>query len=1147
MSDPLGNIIDEAVSAVERFVDLSQDPVALKTFLGEFGWTPDSLPKPIADLATASASLVEVITSDDSETSFPQALSAIKKLVDAVNAIRTNPDNAFPSGIDVAAFKQTIGRDLLDYFLVEHLLTNHYRLGGLLRLAGIIRLLPTPASGLRKAYLRREIPWGEIGDLFTDPAKGFREAFGWESTAPQVPVVLGLLASLLDSYGLEFYWINATQQQLAFLNAGATAPVSEMLGVDMAVLKDSGLLTDNVAGLQLFPRPATAARADGMAILPYVQSSTSEAVALSDRLSLAITGDADFTKGVSLTVAPGSPIDLESGFLGGGATSPAKLQAQLSITPPANEPENTIFGAPDASRLSVAKATFTAGATLVSQNTLDTFVQLDLDNLQIVVKPEPGDADSFLASFLPDNGISTALSLGLRFSSLSGFHFTGSGGLQGTFPLHLQLGPVSVLAVSLALKPSAQGLALQIGALLGGSLGPLSVVVDSASFVLSARFPDPPNGNLGPLDLGFGFAPPSGAGLSIDAAGISGGGFLAFDSGAHQYSGVLQLEFNELALQAFGLIATQAAGQATYSLLALIDAEFPPIQLGWGFTLDGVGGLLAVNRSASTDALHAALKANTLSSILFPTNAITNAPLILATLSAIFPPAQGRFVFGPMALIGWGSPAMLRAAIAVILELPEPVRIILIARVSVRLPSEDEALVRINMDALGILDLSQNSLSLDATLFDSKLIDFTLSGDMALRANWASTQRTFLLAIGGCHPQFTPPAGFPALQRITIDMPSGPVSKLRLAAYLALSSNTIQFGATLDVFIGVSGFGLSGHLGFDALLQRDPLHFDADISGRVALVAGGDDLMSIGLDATLSGPAPWHIAGDFKIHIVFFDVHKSFSHSWGDDAPALPIAPVDVFSLLTADLSDARNWGGLLPATASALVSLTGSDNSVVHPLARLEVHESVVPLNLAITRYGSAAVTGATSFSITDYQVNGKSVDRQPVEDDFAPAQFFDLSDDDKLARPSFETHDAGVRITGAGLVTCGAPVEKTISYETFYIDQPNGILRTDPVPASKPFGLGDLTFVLAIGASGRATIRAAGNRRYNAPGNPMKIAPQKFVITDKSSLTPAGIGPTQGTTYSDAAAFLRAATAQTPAQGATLQIVANHELAAA
>ncbi len=117
-------------------------------------------------------------------------------------------------------------------------------------------------------------------------------------------------------------------------------------------------------------------------------------------------------------------------------------------------------------------------------------------------------------------------------------------------------------------------------------------------------------------------------------------------------------------------------------------------------------------------------------------------------------------------------------------------------------------------------------------------------------------------------------------------MPSGPISKLRLAAYLAISSNTVQFGATLDLFIGVSGYGLSGHSSFNALLQIDPFHFDADISGQVALTAGGDNLMSVGLDATLSGPAPWHMAGDLAGHIILFDVHLAVSASWGDEAPA---------------------------------------------------------------------------------------------------------------------------------------------------------------------------------------------------------------------------------------------------------------------
>src|SRR5579864_5092785 len=141
-----------------------------------------------------------------------------------------------------------------------------------------------------------------------------------------------------------------------------------------------------------------------------------------------------------------------------------------------------------------------------------------------------------------------------------------------------------------------------------------------------------------------------------------------------------------------------------------------------------------------------------------------------------------------MAQIGWATPTVLTASVAVILELPEPVEIILLATLSALLPNPAAPLVRLNMDALGVLDLTQDELSLDASLFDSKLINFPIAGDMALRANWSS-QREFLLAIGGFHPQFTPPSGFPTLNRVTIDMPSGIVTKLRLAAYLALTSN----------------------------------------------------------------------------------------------------------------------------------------------------------------------------------------------------------------------------------------------------------------------------------------------------------------------------------------------------------------------
>src|SRR5262249_20425417 len=273
--------------------------------------------------------------------------------------------------------------------------------------------------------------------------------------------------------------------------------------------------------------------------------------------------------------------------------------------------------------------------------------------------------------------------LGARWSATQGFSFEGSASAEIDLPLVLSIGPLRINALHLGLGPSDAGLALEVSMSIGATIGPVAVSVDRIGALATVAFHD---GNLGPLDLDLAFQPPDGAGLVVDAAGVTGGGFLKHDAAKHEYSGVLQLQFIDLALQAFGLITTQVAGGAGYSLIALVDAEFPPVQLGWGFTLNGAGGLLALNRTASTDALHAALKAGQLSTILSPNNPPPSARGVLAQLAAFFPAATGRFLFGPRALIGWGTPTVLKAAIAVVIELPEPIRVILLARIEARLP-----------------------------------------------------------------------------------------------------------------------------------------------------------------------------------------------------------------------------------------------------------------------------------------------------------------------------------------------------------------------------------------------------------------------------------------------------------------------------
>jgi hypothetical protein len=234
-----------------------------------------------------------------------------------------------------------------------------------------------------------------------------------------------------------------------------------------------------------------------------------------------------------------------------------------------------------------------------------------------------------------------------------------------------------------------------------------------------------------------------------------------------------------------------------------------------------------------------------------------------------------------------------------------------------------------------------------------------------------------------------------------------------------------------------------------------------------------------------------------------------------------------------------RNWDAQLPPGVAPLVTVRKIDDvSVIlaHPLGRPQVRERIVPLGLAITRFGEALPSGDTTFTITAFNLGTGTIPHDTIQDDFAPAQFFELTDEEKLERPSFERHDAGLRAKAAA-VASGAVVLKTAAYETFFVDTPGAAPREDSgVPPTPPL-LTDLQIVLQFGSAARASSRGTG-RRYQNLGNPVRIAQPAFMLADKITMAPAGIGPATGTTFSEMHALL--------AGNRVLQILATHEITA-
>ena len=256
-----------------------------------------------------------------------------------------------------------------------------------------------------------------------------------------------------------------------------------------------------------------------------------------------------------------------------------------------------------------------------------------------------------------------------------------------------------------------------------------------------------------------------------------------------------------------------------------------------GFTLLGIGGMVGVHRTFDENVLRAGLKNDTLASLLFPRNPVANAPAMIRAVSAAFPGRSGSYLIGLLVRIGWFTPTLITADLAVILEFGARKRLLLLGRVHAALPSADQPLLRLTLDAIGVFDFDAGTAALDAVLVDSRLLErFVLTGGGALRSRW-SRPRSFALAVGGMNPGFTLPADFPLLERLTLSLATGDNPRVTCQAYFALTSNSVQFGAQAHVYAAAFGFSVSGDAGFDVLLTS-PRSTSLPISAPVQLKHG---------------------------------------------------------------------------------------------------------------------------------------------------------------------------------------------------------------------------------------------------------------------------------------------------------------------
>ena len=1115
-----------------------------------FPGVPASIGQGLSSVATAHTGFRNATDDMQRFTKAADLLAAVRALLATLPNLGSQLKSALPasyqqfidnSGIDTLLFRRLVDRLVMSYVNGRSRAAHDT--------AVLLGLFEEEAQQKDTQHFRREatvdkVHWERLPKLFSEPLQVADDLYGWNSSFDG-ELFLEHLSRALAAVGLE----TVVRPQAEKVADVLRRPLDDRDEHRVQIVATRSGGSFGQAGLALSPVPGDSTLDPGIAILPGVSGAATGTVKLTDTVSVKFTVTLGTSGGAVVVIRPPRRVSVAVNLL---STATENVEGELGVVITRAKPqrkETVIVGSPKASRLSMRELSVGISAGVEGQKKELSFL-FSVKDLALVVAP--GDGDGFLAKVLPPDGVRAASDMGIAISSVSGLHFTGSGGFEITLPVKTSLaGVVLIEAVHLGLHISGTAITAVVAVTGRVKLGPVAASVERVG-IGGDYAASPGGGNLGAASTSSRFAPPKGVGMSVGTGPLGGGGYLYFDPAEEQYAGALQLDVKALSVKAVGLLTTRMPdGSKGFSLLLIITAEFQPIQLSFGFTLIGVGGLVGINRSVNLEAMRKALKDGSLDSVKFPKNVVAGAPRIISDLRAIFPVTPDQHVFGPMVVIGWGTPTLIRLELGLLLELPSPLRLYILGKLAAVLPKPEKADVVLQIDVLGLIDFDRGEASVDGTLVHSRIVQFPITGEFAGRANLGQ-KPAFAISVGGFNPRSERPPGFPDLAPLKLDFSQGDNPRITLQAYFALTPNTVQLGARAQLhaerdFGSVVGkFTLDAYAGFDALLRLPALEFVVDLGGGFTLKRNGADFCNVKLELVLTGPRPVHALGSATFEVLGLKRSIPVDISIGPSAPPPLPEPVDPAPLVLEQLKDPRNWTAILPGDDRMLVTLRQREASdtgvVVHPLGGVAVKQRVVPLGMQIDLFGHAPIAdGALRSYVVEVKDSktGAALGSNGVRDMFAPAEFLEMSDDERLSRPSFESMEAGRKLDAPAGAE-GSSRARTSGYKTVIVapQQPRA-----PQPGTYTPDAGVVLKLAHGGAAGRAEPRANGEPAFRGEMGSLRVAEPAYVIAGRSDMSVSALEPT---TYAEAEAARRQAAAKSVTGRADTQVVGAHEVPA-
>ena len=667
----------------------------VSTVGGELQGLTESLVSAIAsgdDGGIAAASLALLTQCGRVAAAFPELVTALRAEGPTLAGITQAQID------DLVADLPTKVGDLL----LADLLQLSKPVGAVLEIFGVLErtFVPgDPADDSRPPYEATSVHLDRLVPAITDPVNHLNTLYGWGTPAFDAARLLAVLESALAALGFPVLLVPGT----------ATDPPSlQFFAFDL------GPTTDG-QGLAL--RVVLPGDGVGSVDVPLSPPTWTAQVALTGKLPADTGGD----------IRPPFDITLRP---------PSAIEAGLTVGVKAEPPEPfLLFGAAGGTRLEFASAQLDAGVvatydtgtgTATASPTLDG----EIRGGKLVVDASGGDG--FLSTLLSGVHIETEFGVGFSFAPETGLRFHGSGALEIQIPVHVEIGPVDVEAIYLRATLDGATVPIELSAGFGAHLGPLQASVDRMGLLATLSFPAG-GGNLGPADLALRLQaahrgrprgqrrrghrrgvpehrPRRGGVRRRARAGVRGVP-VAQGHRPHHHEDAGRLDRLLAARRHHRGVPWRAA--ARVRLHPARRRRHPRAEPGDAPGRD-----------------HGGCADGAIESVMFPHDVVANAPRIISDLKSFFPPEQGRFVIGPMAKVGWGTPPLISVSLGVIIEIPGNIAILGVIKVA--LPTEDEAILLLQVNFAGAIEFDKKRLYFFASLYDSRVLTITIAGEMGL-------------------------------------------------------------------------------------------------------------------------------------------------------------------------------------------------------------------------------------------------------------------------------------------------------------------------------------------------------------------------------------------------------------------------------